>query len=43
MRIERHRRRHGTVKGSREVVFAVTDLDKVLELHGITPDQPAWI
>nr|WP_246404912.1 transposase [Nocardiopsis algeriensis] len=27
VRIERHRRRHGIVKDSREVVLAVTDLD----------------
>ncbi|MEV2279494.1 ISAs1 family transposase [Nocardiopsis sp. NPDC049922] len=37
VRIERHRRRHGTVKGSREVVFAVTDLDA----HQVSPPELA--
>lgn len=37
VRIERHRRRHGTVKGSREVVFAVTDLDA----HQVSPAELA--
>jgi predicted transposase YbfD/YdcC len=37
VRIERHRRRHGTVKGSREVVFAVTDPDA----HQVSPAELA--
>lgn len=37
VRIERYRRRHGTVKGSREVVFAVTDLDA----HQVSPAELA--
>ncbi|MFD6096888.1 ISAs1 family transposase [Nocardiopsis flavescens] len=37
VRIERHRRRHGTVKGRREVVFAVTDLDA----HQVCPAELA--
>ncbi|SHK91499.1 hypothetical protein SAMN05421803_14219 [Nocardiopsis flavescens] len=37
VRIERCRRRHGTVKGSREVVFAATDLDA----HQVCPAEVA--
>ena len=37
VRIERYRRRHGTVKGSREVVFAVTDPDA----HQVSPAELA--
>ncbi|USY18679.1 ISAs1 family transposase [Nocardiopsis exhalans] len=37
VRIERHRRRHGTLKSSREVVFAVTDLDA----HQVSPEELA--
>ncbi|GHD26395.1 ISAs1 family transposase [Nocardiopsis kunsanensis] len=37
VRIERYRRRHGTLKGSREVVFAVTDLDA----HQVSPAELA--
>lgn len=37
VRIERYRRRHGTIKGSREVVFAVTDLDA----HQVSPEELA--
>lgn len=37
VRIERHRRRHGTLKSSREVVFAVTDLDA----HQVSPAELA--
>lgn len=35
--IERYRRRHGTIKGSCEVVFAVTDLDA----HEVSPAELA--
>lgn len=37
VRIERHRREHGKAKGSREVVFAVTDLDA----HQVSPAELA--
>ncbi|MBB6000156.1 putative transposase YbfD/YdcC [Streptomonospora salina] len=37
VRIERHRREHGTAATSREVVFAVTDL----QAHQVSPAEPA--
>jgi hypothetical protein len=37
IRIERYRRRHGTIKGSRTVVFAVLDLDA----HEVSPAELA--
>ncbi|USY19391.1 ISAs1 family transposase [Nocardiopsis exhalans] len=37
VRIERHRREHGKAQGSREVVFAVTDLDA----HQVSPAELA--
>ncbi|MFV2199130.1 ISAs1 family transposase [Nocardiopsis sp. LOL_012] len=37
VRTDRYRRRHGTIKGSREVVFAVTDLDA----HEVSPAELA--